>query len=226
MTCFLKNVKVFYKISCLTAFLMFLSMSPRSAGAFTIDFDTDAAGNTITAGQIFDDEYSSWGLNITADNYHPDANHPNMAMAFNSASPTGGDSDLAASDLGMIMILSEDGDSSDPDDEGSRPAGVINFNFNFYLNSGSMSFLDIEEDSHELRLYDTDTLLHTYILDPTENNGRRTQDFSGFDFNRIEVYFAGSGAITGLEVNPVPEPATMMLFGLGLLGLARLGRKK
>ena len=37
-------------------------------------------------------------------------------MIFDSANPTGGDQDLASDTLGGLLIISEDGDSSDPDD--------------------------------------------------------------------------------------------------------------
>jgi len=32
--------------------------------------------------------------------------------------------------------------------------------------------------------------------------------------------------VSGIDVKPVPEPATMLLFGTGLIGIAALGRKK
>ena len=128
----------------------------------------------------------------------------------------------------MILILSEDGDTSDPDDEGRKQAGVINFNFDYYLTGGSMSFLDIEEHGHQLRFYEDDFLLADYTIDliPTANNGFRSQDFGDVTYNRVEVYFYGSGAITALEVNPVPEPASMLILGIGLLGVAAVSRKK
>ncbi len=207
--------------------VLIFSISSVQAAPITIDFDTDANGNSIVAGQIIDDEYASFGIHISADNYRLGSDL-DMGMAFDSGSPTGGDTDLRSNTLGMILILSEDGDVSDPDDEGKRNAGVINFNFDYYLTGGSMSFLDIEEQGHQLRFFNNGVLLtdHTIDLIPTANNGFRSQDFGDVTYNRIEVFMNGSGAITGLEVASVPEPANMILFGTGLIGIAAATRKR
>jgi hypothetical protein len=58
--------------------------------------------------------------------------------------------------------------------------------------------------------------------DPSSITGK------GYKIAELQYQYA-SGAtlnVQDLIVRPVPEPATMMLFGLGLLGISALGRKK
>lgn len=68
----------------------------------TLDF------NPFAAGTVIDDEYE--GVTVSA------TGGSGQAMVFDSANPTGGDDDLGSDTLGGVLIVSEDGDSSDPDD--------------------------------------------------------------------------------------------------------------
>ena len=68
----------------------------------TLDF------NTFAAGTVIDNEYEDVTISATGGS--------GQAMTFDSANPTGGDDDLASDTLGGLLIISEDGDSADPDD--------------------------------------------------------------------------------------------------------------
>ena len=89
-----------------------------------IDFETDADGTPLSAGDggtlVLD------GVTITAIRAQDSDGNFDDAMIFDAANPTGGDSDLTQVSHGNVLIISEDGDSSDPDDNGRGGTVVAN----------------------------------------------------------------------------------------------------
>ncbi|MEB3211665.1 MAG: phytase, partial [Leptolyngbyaceae bacterium] len=102
-----------------------------------LDFEGFDAGTVIT------DQFE--GMAIATDTQFG-------AMLFDSSNPTGGDRDLAADGLGNVLIISEDGDASDPDD--NAKGGTLSFTFDDLVGTISVGVLDNEEKGSSITLYD------------------------------------------------------------------------
>ena len=112
----------------------------------------------------------------------------------------------------------------------------------WYEETGYVEFLDNNGNwlggslSHPFSQTD-----HTVLPSPA-SNGEYVIDVAsliGVESLVQEIYLFGLGyrwvdgfredhefSVAGLNTNPVPEPATMLLFGVGLIGIAGFGRKK
>ncbi|WP_370401600.1 tandem-95 repeat protein [Sulfitobacter sp. JB4-11] len=163
----------------------------------TLDF------NAFAAGTVVDTEYADEGVTISA------TGGSGKAMIFDSANPTGGDNDLASDTLGGLLIISEDGDSSDPDDNWC--GGTIAFDFDGPVRIKKLTFKDIEETSGEgtyVRFLDDEgNVIDEQFIGPTRDGGESTVQFDVPGTSRFEVVFSGSGAIDNLvfEDNSAPD---------------------
>ncbi len=169
--------------------------------AASIDFEGFCAGDVLS-NQIP-------GVTISS------GNNCKPPMIFDTANPTGGDWDLASATQGMVLIISEDGDSSDPDDNWS--GGALNFDFDAPVNMDGMTFLDTEE-AGEARFFDEAGNLIATIATPSLNDGESqfvTFDVSGV--SRMEIHLAGSGAIDDISfyeltpADPIMDTATVTI---------------
>ncbi|MFG6591207.1 Hint domain-containing protein [Sulfitobacter sp. 1A12157] len=151
----------------------------------TLDF------NAFSAGTIIDDEYADLGVTVSASGGSGDA------MIFDSSNPTGGDSDLASDTLEGLLIVSEDGDQSDPDDNAG--GGSLFFDFDEMVRMKGVTFKDIEETGGEgtrVIFYDDNgNVIQNHYVQPTGDGGERFVQFNIDGVSRFEVRFEGSGAI-------------------------------
>jgi hypothetical protein len=153
------------------------------------DFEDAAAGDT--AALQFD------GFSVTAQRDGDRADSENDAMIFDSAAPTGGDSDLGYSAQGNILIISEDNDASDPDDEAH--GGTITFEFDEVSDVTSLTVLDVEEEGGAVDLYDIEgELINSVAIPAAGDNSSQELAINTGGVATMEVTLSGSGAVDDL----------------------------
>jgi hypothetical protein len=209
------------RLPLLAALWLTLIPSPE-AGATTIDFDS------LQHGEAVDTQFSSsLGVTISAINV---GGGPDVAIAFDSLLTGTRDPDLEgpawsrgnlapSTSLGRLLIVAEnvrdendDGLVDDPDDEGSRPAGSIFFDFESFgeFIEGESSF---------------------FVPDVVYGNNSANRiapitaaDLGLIQFSKVELNLGGSSAVDNIRFEPIPEPASLVLLGaaLALTSLTRL----
>lgn len=176
-----------------------------SIGREMSDGQTDYAClsfNGLSRGTIVTDQFADRGLTISS------ANSDNPVMIFDTARPTGHDYDLRTRNLKKVLILSEDGHSSDPDDNAG--GGTFIFDFEREAKVKKLTFLDTEKAS-TLRFYDADGTLITTLTGPSTRDGGQARKWLGVEgVSRMEVDMVRSGALDNLIYEFAPATSTVI----------------
>ena len=149
-----------------------------------LDFDE---GN-LAAGTMVTDQFE--GINVSTDSEFG-------VMIFDTNNPTGGDDDLAAN-RGNVLIISEDGDSRDPDDNAA--GGTISIEFDKLSTVTGIELLDIDEPGSSISLFADDSSLIEVIEIPALPDGNIQElNLNVQNVARLDINLARSGALTELN---------------------------
>ncbi|MGF1448558.1 MAG: hypothetical protein ACFB20_03985 [Opitutales bacterium] len=204
--------------------------------AASVDFESDDNG-ALSAGQTSFD-FSSVGL--VAISYIPrgaylggnTAPGSRLPMVFDTANPTGNDFDLltpspvVADALGNVLIISEDNDSSDPDD--LRGGGVLRFEFDQLVSFDELGILDNEEpDTRIIGLAAGNEVFNVAFPGGVDGN-YMTQVLPQGPIDTLDVVFDGSGAVALLNYRStaIPEPGVYGALGTLVVLGAILQRRR
>ena len=155
-----------------------------------IDFNDLAAGDLVTT------QFVDKGFTVTS------SDPANPVMVFDSANPTGGDSDLGTSNLGNVLILSEDRDPDDPDDNAG--GGAFVFDFENPANIVNLGLLDIENGA-TITLKFADGSSQDVNVAAVADNGQTTEWLNADNVIQMTVAIPGSGAIDNLCFSMDPD---------------------
>ena len=160
----------------------------------TINFDE---GN-LPAGTIVTDQFENITLLSPAET---------GVMVFDTDNPTGEDYDLAAENLGNVLIISEDGNQQDPDDNAT--GGTIEIEFDEPSTVTEIGLLDIEESGSFIDLFDAEgDLIESIEIDPVGDGVGFELDLPSSEVSRLELNLSGSGALTSLSFIPEQDDSS------------------
>ncbi len=191
----------------------------------SIDFESDDNGALLAGQTSFD--FSSFGLvsisyipqgRYSRGNTNPGSKEP---MIFDTANPTGNDFDLltpspvVADALGKVLIISEDNDSSDPDDLAG--GGVLRFEFDQLVSFDVIGILDNEEpDTRIIGLASGEEVYN--LAFPAGSDGNYTSlALPQGPVDTLDVVLDGSGAVALLNyrsTTAIPEPGVYGALGI------------
>ncbi|WP_420862167.1 SdrD B-like domain-containing protein [Algirhabdus cladophorae] len=162
----------------------------------------------VGAGTVVSTQFAGVTISAQRDDNNTAAND---AMIFDSNNPTGGDHDLGYTGRGNILIISEDNDSSDPDD---AIGGSITFDFDNPSDLQSIVLLDIEENGGTIELTLADGSTQSIAIPAAGNNSAQTVTLNATDVTQMVINLAGSGAVDDLCWSPGEAPQTASLGGV------------
>lgn len=194
------------------------------AAPVVIDFEDQAAGTVITT------QYE--GVTFSANGFG--------AMVFDTENPTGDDFDLATPftnasgetlNPGNVLIVSEDGDSSDPDDRAA--GGEITIDFAQAVTFEGFDVFDIDApEGFTASFFGPQGVLLAALTNTQAIGNNGFQSFSDLGIMGVTqaVFdFTSSGAIDDLrfetaEVVPLPAAGFLFAGGIAAMGAARRRR--
>jgi hypothetical protein len=181
-----------------------------------LDFDWSAGGERLHAGLPVRDEWTDLGIHIQADNADPA--HPDLAILFDSAAPTGEDFDLSTPGYGWqnrtpegkLLIIAEDDEGldrfgfvTDPDDEAR--GGTIFFRFDQPVVLAELTLIDVDpSETAAMRCYGDREMLDWATVPGMGDNARQVIGFGAEPVTELQVDLRGSAGIASLSLMPCP----------------------
>ncbi len=203
-----KQTKSVFAASLILLLALTLTSAALAGSSALIDFEGLAEGtivSSVASGSGISGDPVAGSVSVFG--FHPRraGNHAMIYDGTCTGGCSGGDTDLFFPALGNILIISQDLDSSDPDDA-DLPGMRFEFDFSGWgpgivtVNSLTIGDVESDEAGGTIEIYGGGALLATIGIPVTGDNGLAVVPIgvSGADF--LKVNLQGSAAIDNIEI--------------------------